>query len=250
MNKQDFIFFNTPMIYSCTSKEEVLKKIKEHKDIDAVIVDLNNVDYSEIADRVAQLVEKEELRKQEEERIKMQESEEKSEKTTEKVATHIMREHIENKILDMPKNVERTYTQLKEEEFKFSNLAQKLGLTYKITSVDDINIYANIEQIKSNMMTINKRIESISDSAKLGKVSEALQELETLTQDVTIKSEYGAELKEIFQKSFDNKVQVMIKSSKLARLEQQRTQLESEKISIIGRLLGKGKLKQAKLCKN
>jgi len=211
-------------------------------------IDLNNVDYSEIADRVAQLVEKEELRKQEEERIKMQESEEKSEKPTEKAATHLIREHIESKILDIPKNVERIYTQLKEEEFKFSNLAQKLGLTYKITSIDDINIYANIEQIKRNMMTINKRIESISDSAKLGKVSEALQELETLTQDVTIKSEYSAELKEIFQKSFDNKVQVMIKSSKISRLEQQRTQLESEKFSIIGRLLGKGKLKQAKLC--
>ena len=44
MNKQDFIFFNTPNIYSCTSKEDVLKKVKEHQDVDAVIVDLNEFD--------------------------------------------------------------------------------------------------------------------------------------------------------------------------------------------------------------
>ncbi len=44
MNKQDFVFFDVPNIYSCTSREDVLRKIKEHSDTDAVIVDLNNFD--------------------------------------------------------------------------------------------------------------------------------------------------------------------------------------------------------------
>ena len=57
MNKQDFIFFNIPNLYSCTSKEDVLKKIKEHKDADAVIVDLNNIDSKEFCTDVIYLIE-------------------------------------------------------------------------------------------------------------------------------------------------------------------------------------------------
>ena len=57
MNKQDFIFFNTPLIYSCTSKEEVLRKIKEHKDVDVVVVDLNTYDYKEFCTDVLYLIE-------------------------------------------------------------------------------------------------------------------------------------------------------------------------------------------------
>lgn len=57
MNKQDFIFFNTPNIYSCTSKDDVLKKIKEHQDVDAVIVDLNTVNSKEFCTDVIYLVE-------------------------------------------------------------------------------------------------------------------------------------------------------------------------------------------------
>ena len=57
MNKQDFIYFKTPNIYSCMSKAEVLRKIKEHKDCDAVIVDLNNFDYKEFCTDVIYLIE-------------------------------------------------------------------------------------------------------------------------------------------------------------------------------------------------
>ena len=57
MNKQDFVFFDTPNLFSCMSKEDVLKKIKEHKDVDAVIVDLNTIDSKEFCTDVIYLVE-------------------------------------------------------------------------------------------------------------------------------------------------------------------------------------------------
>lgn len=57
MNKQDFVFFDTPNLFSCMSKEDVLKKIKEHKDVDAVIVDLNTIDSREFCTDVIYLVE-------------------------------------------------------------------------------------------------------------------------------------------------------------------------------------------------
>lgn len=57
MNKQDFIYFNTPNIYSCTNKDEVLRKIKEHQDVDAVVVDLNEYDYKEFCTDILYLIE-------------------------------------------------------------------------------------------------------------------------------------------------------------------------------------------------
>lgn len=57
MNKQDFVFFNTPNIYSCTSRDDVLRKIKEHQDVDAVIVDLNEYDSKEFCNDIIYLME-------------------------------------------------------------------------------------------------------------------------------------------------------------------------------------------------
>jgi len=57
MNKQDFLYFNVPNIYSCTNNADVLRKIKEHQDADAVVVDLNTVDHKEFCTDVIYLLE-------------------------------------------------------------------------------------------------------------------------------------------------------------------------------------------------
>lgn len=57
MNKQDFLFFKTPMLYSCSSNSDVLRKIKDHQDVDAVIVDLNNYEAKEFCTDVIYLIE-------------------------------------------------------------------------------------------------------------------------------------------------------------------------------------------------
>lgn len=159
----------------------------------------------------------------------------------------VKRKNIGDKTKDIPSSVETTYNELKQEEIKFFGIAKKLGLNYSITRTDDTNIYTNINDIKRNMQSISQQIQKIDDLEKLDKVSGVLQELEQITQDGTIKTEYTVELKETFEKSFDSKVQALIRNSKLSRLEQERGHVESEKVSLIGKILGKGKLKQAKL---
>ena len=57
MDKQDFLYFNIPYLYSCTSKEDVLRKIKDHNEVDSVIVDLNTRDYKEFCTDVIYLIE-------------------------------------------------------------------------------------------------------------------------------------------------------------------------------------------------
>lgn len=230
-------------------------------------IDLQHIDFSKLSSRTIELAEREETRRQEEqtrakeqqekekqERAKQeakekaeQESKIKSEKRKKDVAIGLRREHIEQQTTSIPDSVETTYNELKQEEIKFSGLAIKLGLSYSITRTDDTNIYSSIQQIKSNMQRISEQIMKVDDSAKLDKVSGVLQELESLTQAGTIKSEHSAELRATFERSFDAKVQDLIRSSKMSILEQERGQVEQEKVSIIGKLLGKGKLKQAKL---
>lgn len=159
----------------------------------------------------------------------------------------VKRKNIGDKTKDIPSSVETTYNELKQEEIKFFGIAKKLGLDYSITRTDDTDIYTKIDEIKRNMENISRQIQRVGNPEKLDKVGGVLQELEQMTQDGTIKTEHIAELKETFEKSFDSKVQDLIRNSKLSRLEQEKGQVESEKVSLIGRILGKGKLKQAKL---
>ena len=67
-----------------------------------------------------------------------------------------------------------------------------------------------------------------------------------MTRDETIKNNYSIELKEEFARSFDDKVQELILNSRIAKLKEQREEVEKEKVTFIGRIAGKVKLKQAK----
>lgn len=57
LNKQDFIFFTSPFLYSCTSKADAIKKINEHKECKVVIIDLNKFDDTSFCNDVIYLVE-------------------------------------------------------------------------------------------------------------------------------------------------------------------------------------------------
>lgn len=247
--------------------EESIIKLRQYGIEDRLYegIDLQNIDFSELSNRAIGLAEKEENTRQEEQQRKEQEREQKekarqeakakseqeskikSEKRKKYVAVALKRQHIEDKAHSIPDSVETTYYELKQEEIKFSGLARKLGLDYSITKTDDTNIHSSIEQIKNNMQRIGEQVQRIDDPTKLDKVSGVLLELENLTQDGTITKEHSTMLRETFEKSFDSKVQDLIRNSKLSMLEQERGQVESEKISLIGKIMGKGRLKQAKL---
>ena len=221
-------------------------------------LDLEHLDLSELSNKSIEIVKKEEmyraneLRKKEQEKIKQEQK---------KIETNqrIKKENLEKLIVEQKKNeidqtsksipdkIERTYNELKVQEVKFSNFAMKLGLNYSVIKTDNTNIYESINQIKDNMQMISEKVQKLSNSSKLDKVSEVLQELNGLTNAETIKFEHTKMLKNAFEKSFDSKVQELIISAKLSKLEKEKSKVESEKISWIGKLFGKGKLKQAKL---
>ncbi len=231
--------------------EANLDKLKKYRIEDRLYegIDLQNIDFSELSNRAMEIVVEKEKTIEEEQ--KEEEPKEKnigkSEKVKEDIAKELKKEYIGQQITSIPDSIETTYYELKQEEIKFCGLARKLGLNYSVTRTDDINIYSNITQIKSNMQRISEQLQNIDDITSLDKVSSVLQELDGLTQDGTITSEHNQMLKDTFEKSFNLKVQNLIRSSKLSILEQEKEQVENEKISVIGKILGKGRLKQARI---
>lgn len=232
--------------------EESLVKLRQYGIEDKLYEEINlqNINFSELSNRAIELAEREEKARQEEQEANAkleQESKRKSEKRKKDVAVGLKKEHIEQQTTSIPDSVETTYYELKQEEIKFCGLARKLGIDYSVIRTDDTNIYSSINQIKTNMQRISEQVQKVDDPTKLDKVSEVLQELDSLTPDGTITAEHSEILKDTFGRSFDAKVQNLIRSSKLSMLEQEKGQVESERISLLGKILGKGRLKQAKL---
>lgn len=228
-------------------------------------IDLKNINLSELSNKAIAMAEREEKKRTEEQQKKEQEKEQKAKaeqeakaktekeskerslKRKQEIAVALKKEYIENQTQEIPDSVEKTYYELKQEEIKFCGLSSKLGLNYSITRTDDTNIYSSINQMKENMKKISEQVQKIDDPSKLGKVAGILQDLNGLTRNGIIISEHGQMLQDTFEKSFDLKVQNLIKNSRLTMLEQEKGQVESEKISLIGKILGKGRLKQTKL---
>lgn len=160
-----------------------------------------------------------------------------------------MQEHLEiikYKIKFTLEDIENIYHELKQEEIKFLEIAKRLELTYSASSVEDTDINSIINQIKSNIQRINEQMQE-GNLENIDKANSILQELEKIKQDTTIKTDYIKELKETLIKSLDRRIQKLITDSRILKLEEEKKQVENKKISLIGKLTGKGKLKQARL---
>lgn len=156
-------------------------------------------------------------------------------------------EIIKYKIRFTLEDIEKIYNELKQEEIRFSKIAKKLELNYSASSIDDTDIKRIINQIKANMQKINEQTQESNVLEDENKLNSILQGLEEIKQDTTIKTGYIREVKERFTRSLQDRVEMLIRDSKLARLEEEKQQVENEKISLIGKIVGKGKLKQVKL---
>ena len=158
-----------------------------------------------------------------------------------------IKENISKKTQVIPNNLEDTYEQIEKQENISVNLAEKMKLKYSIEKVSDTNIHQDIVKINENMKKINAKVQKSDDELQLNKTSKKLEELEDLTNDNSIKTEHTSVIKESFEKSFDSKIQELIKSSKISVLKKEKTELQEEKYTFFEKLLGKEKLKNAKI---
>ena len=144
-------------------------------------------------------------------------------------------------------NIELTYYKLKTEESKIVDLANGANIVLNIDRINDDNINLKINPIKESSIKLRKKINDIDDETTLKNLNELLKDLKKLSSDKDISTSYSEEMRSIFDKCFNKKIQKLITDSKLKKLESQRIEIEKEKCSFFSKLIGKAKLKQARL---
>lgn len=152
-------------------------------------------------------------------------------------------QNLQQKLEDISKIIEKSYNELKQEENKILEVAKKIGLDYSIRKIENTEMYSTINQIRE----ISREIQKENEIENIEKVNIKVEEIESIIEREKIKTEYVTEMRGKFAKSFDKKIQEIIKMSKLTKLEEEKKQVENEKISLIGKVTGKGKLKEIKL---
>ncbi len=158
-----------------------------------------------------------------------------------------IRESATSNISSILDNIEMTYYKLKTEESKSLDLANSTGVEMNIDKINDKSINSNINSIKECSFVMKKKIEKSKELDELNYNNEFLKDLKKISNDKSIINEFDEEMKSIYMVCFNKNVRKMITDSKLKKLDKQRKEIESEKCSFFSKLIGKAKLKQAKL---
>ncbi|MBO5348828.1 MAG: hypothetical protein J6A89_03285 [Clostridia bacterium] len=144
-------------------------------------------------------------------------------------------------------NIELMYYKLKTEECKIMDLANGANIILNIDKINDDNVNASINPIKENAIKLRKKINNNEEISILKNLNELLKDLKKLSNEKNISIDYSEEMKNIFDSCFNKTIQKLITDSKLKKLELQKEEIEKEKCSFFSKLIGKAKLKQAKL---
>ena len=144
-------------------------------------------------------------------------------------------------------NIETTYYKLKSEEARVMDIANSTNITLNIDKMNDDIINASINSIKENIIKTHKKINSAEKIDDLKNINELSKDLNKIIDSKNIVEGYSNEMESIFKTCFNKEIQKLITDSKLKKLEKQRLEIEQEKCSFFSKLLGKAKLKQAKL---
>lgn len=244
-------------------------------------LDINNITYDDVLKKLIKIVKQEEVnmskaeskenlnenttkkRSVKKETVKAVEEtkkvEEKAEKAVEKEIDTKANEELMNEkikkakevaagnISNIVNNIEMIYFKLKTEEAKSMDLANSTGVEMNIDKISDASINSNISSIKENSFIIKKKIEVSNQLDDLNCRNDFLKDIKQLSGDKSIIDEYGEEMKSIYMACFNKNARKMITDAKLKKLDKQRKEVESEKCSFFSKLIGKAKLKQAKL---
>lgn len=144
-------------------------------------------------------------------------------------------------------NIETTYYKLKSEEARVMDIANSTNITLNIDKMNDDSINASINSIKENIIKTHKKINSAEKIDDLKNINELSKDLNKIIDSKNIVEGYSNEMESIFKTCFNKEIKKLITDSKLKKLEKQRLEIEQEKCSFFSKLLGKAKLKQAKL---
>lgn len=158
-----------------------------------------------------------------------------------------IRKKINDQIVLVNNNIEMMYYKFKTEESKIFELANQSTVTLNIDRINDDTINSSISSIKSNFLEVENSITDEEDITKLKNINEYIKGIKKEHLDDGLINEYKEEMIRIYSSCLNKHVQKIITESKLEKLDIQKEEIEKEKCSFFSKLIGKAKLKQAKL---
>ena len=157
------------------------------------------------------------------------------------------KEKIAHESKEIQKNIIDLYEDLKQIELSATNASKRLELTLSMYGIEHWELLDTINTIKDNMQLISDNAQSNENLSENFKTLKKFYRIENIIDNSNFSREYSKELRDNFEKEFNEKIQKLIKKSKIDRLNSEKQIIKNEKVSFIERILGKGKLQKAKI---
>lgn len=158
-----------------------------------------------------------------------------------------LRKRIKDSVEVVNNGVEMLYYKFKTEESKAFELASQSTIVLNIDRINDDKVNSSITAIKSTFLEMESNMTNEKDTTKLKNINEYIKGIKKKHLSDTIINEYKEEMLRIYSACLNKHVQKIITESKLEKLDIQREEIEKEKCSFFSKLIGKAKLKQARL---
>lgn len=245
-------------------REEQDKLMQEYSALSAEISafegKMHNYVQGLFAEREKEITEARELVEQEKARIRAERLEETKKQIREQRTTAIKDGILSLSEIDkVPSSYVSTYDSLKAEEQTYADMAKALGIPFNlqlpVQNFDSLlkAIYGNIQDIKARVEDIKGR--TFEDDEELGEAASKISSYNIKADCVRkngskayeITQEYRDEALFDTKRGIDERVQDIIKNTKLQVIAMRRSEIESRRISFWGRLRGLDKLQEAEL---
>lgn len=198
--------------------------------------------------------EKEKIEKEKQETIKAEKEKKAKEKEVEQEKIEKEKNRIEdekkliNEMLDsIQENIELTHFSFKKEESKIMDLANGSNITLNIDRINDDTINKNVHSIKANIMKMRKKINNMDELKELKNYTVIMSDLKKMILDKSLLEQFKEEMQSVYNRCFNKALVKLITDSKIRKLDIEKEEIESEKCSFFSKLIGKAKLKQARL---
>lgn len=158
-----------------------------------------------------------------------------------------LKKSIDEKIEVLINSIEMMYYKFKTEESNVFELANETKVALNIDRINDDTVNSALNAIKSDTMELKAKISEEEDTYKLENINKYIVDVRKKELSDTVLGEYIEEMKKIFGACLNKHTQRIITDAKLNKLEIQREEIENEKCSFFSKIIGKAKLKQARL---
>ena len=148
----------------------------------------------------------------------------------------------------IPRALANDFVKMNKAQIQFMSVAAKLGIDSSTVQMMDTRQYIqSINQLGREMDMAAQIIMNIDDAAKISEVETRLAWIQAILESGDVPQEFSREIQSRFIMEFGKKVDSVIRTDKLSRLQMEYEDESKKKFGLIGRITGKKRLHDEKI---